>query len=79
MESYWWGVGGGENGGKSTGNKKYKWWVQNGQGEGNNSIGNGEAKELIYMTHGHELRGEGMWVEGVFRAAGNKEGEMGQM
>ena len=22
----------------------------------NNSIGNGEAKELIYMTHGHELR-----------------------
>ena len=23
-----------------------------------NSIGNGEAKELICMTHGHELRGE---------------------
>ena len=21
-----------------------------------NSMGNGEAKELIYMTHGHELR-----------------------
>ena len=21
-----------------------------------NSIGNGEAKELLYMTHGHELR-----------------------
>ena len=26
-------------------------------GEVKNSIGNGEAKELIYMTHGHELRG----------------------
>ena len=22
-----------------------------------NSIGNGETRELIYMTHGHELRG----------------------
>ena len=22
-----------------------------------NSVGNGEAKELICMTHGHELRG----------------------
>ena len=22
-----------------------------------NSMGNGEAKELIYVTHGHELRG----------------------
>ena len=27
------------------------------QGEIKNSIGNGEAKELICMTHGHELRG----------------------
>ena len=25
------------------------------------SIGNGEAKELICMTHGHELRGEEWW------------------
>ena len=25
-----------------------------------NSIGNGEAKELIHMTHGHELKGENM-------------------
>ena len=25
-------------------------------GEGKNSIGSGEAKELICMTHGHELR-----------------------
>ena len=30
------------------------------QGEGKNSVGNVEAKELISMTHGHELQG-GMW------------------
>ena len=27
------------------------------QGEGKNSVGNVEAKELISMTHGHELQG----------------------
>ena len=32
----------------------------NRQGEGKNSVGNVEAKELISMTHGHELQG-GMW------------------
>ena len=47
---------GGENGGKGTGNKKHNWQVQNRQGEVKNSMGNGEAKELICMTHGHELR-----------------------
>ena len=30
---------------------------------GVNSIGNGEAKKLICMTHGHELRG-GLLLEG---------------
>ena len=38
--------------------------MQKRQGEVKNSIENGEAKELICMTHGHELRGElpeGMW------------------
>ena len=30
--------------------------MENRQGEGKNSIGNVEAKEFIYMTHGHELR-----------------------
>ena len=45
------------NGGKSTGNKKHKWQAQNRQGEVKNSIGNGEANELICMTHGHRLRG----------------------
>ena len=33
--------------------------MENRQGEGN-SVGNVEAKELISMTHGHELSG-GMW------------------
>ena len=48
--------GEGEKGGKGTGNKKHKWQVQNRQGEVKNSVGNGEAKELIWTTHGHELR-----------------------
>ena len=35
------------------------------RGEVKNSIGNGEAKELIYITHGHEPRGECMWEGGA--------------
>ena len=31
--------------------------MENRQGEGKNSVGNVEAKELINMTHGHELKG----------------------
>ena len=50
------GWGRGENGRKDTGNKKLKWQVQNRQGELKNSIGNVEAKELMCMTHGHELK-----------------------
>ena len=43
------------------------------------SIGNGEAKELICMNHGHELRGRGRWWEGS-RAVGEKgEKEMRQL
>ena len=30
--------------------------VQNRQGEANNSMGNGEAKELMRTSHGHELK-----------------------
>ena len=48
-----------ENGRKGTGNKKHKWQVQNRQGEVKNNVGNGEAKELICTTHGHELRWRG--------------------
>ena len=50
------GEGEGE-GGKGTEKKQRKWQVENRQGEGKNSIGNREAKELISMTHGHELQG----------------------
>ena len=55
----------GRMGGKGIGNKKYKWQVQNRQGEVMNSIGNGEAKELICTTHGHELRGGLLVGQGV--------------
>ena len=60
MEITWWvisGAVGGERGGKGTENKQHKWQVENKQGEVKNSIGNVEAKELIYMTRGHELKG----------------------
>ena len=61
------GRGSKENGGKGTGNKKHKWQVPNRQGEDKSSMGNGEAKDIICMTHGQELRGgmlEGMGVPG---------------
>ena len=42
-------------------------------------MGNGEAKELICMTQGHELRGR-MLVEGGNRVEGNRgEKKMGQL
>ena len=52
------GRGWGEIGGKGVGNKKHNWQVKNRQGEVKNSTGNGESKELICATQGHELRGE---------------------
>ena len=45
-----------ENGGKCSGNKKHKWQVENRHRKVKNSMGNREAKELICMTHGHELK-----------------------
>ena len=57
MEGYQWGRG---EKGKGTENKQHEWQVENRQREGKNSIGKGEAKEFICMTHGHELQG-GMW------------------
>ena len=49
---------------------KYKCQLQNSQGDVTYSMGNGVAKELIHITHGHEqwcedcLREEGYWVDG---------------
>ena len=48
---------------KGTGNKKHKRLVQNRQGKVKNSIGNGETKELICVTDGHELRAGECWWE----------------
>ena len=39
--------------------------MENRQGEGKNSVGNVEAKELISMTHGHELWGGNVGGRGV--------------
>ena len=50
-----------EDWGKGRGNKKHKWYIQNRQEKVKNSIGHGEAKELIWTTHGHKLRGEECW------------------
>ena len=50
--------------------------MENRQGKGKNSVGNVEAKELINMTHGHELKekGECEW-EGVCREEGSEGGK----
>ena len=65
-------------GGKGTENKQHKWQVENRQGEGKSSTGNVEAKELISMTHEHELQGRN--VGGRGGQDGVKwGGEMGQL
>ena len=63
--------GRGENEGKGTGNKKHKWQAQNRQGKVKNNVGNGEAKELVCMTHGHGLRWGNDGRRG-YKADGNK-------
>ena len=45
------------------------------QGEGKNSIGNVEAKELIYMTHGHELKGGNVGGRECTRGRGIEAGK----
>ena len=75
MEGYQRGVGG-EEWGKGTGNKKHKLQVQNRQGKVKNSIRNEEAKELICMTHGHEVRwgnAGGKWGTGWKGIKGRKK------
>ena len=78
MEGCQWG---GEWGrmGENTGNKKHKWQVQNKQGEVKNNLGNVEAKELMCMTHGHELRwgnDGGRWDTGWRGIRGEKMGQL---
>ena len=52
--------------------------MENRQGEGKNSVGNVEVKELINMTHGHELWG-GVWEGGGWAGWSGVGGEMGQL
>ena len=68
--------GDGENRGKGAGIKKHNWQVQNRQGNVKNSTGNGEAKELAYMTHGHELWWGLLEGRGVMGKR-DKEGKIG--
>ena len=74
MEGYQWGERR-KNEGKGTGNKKHKWQVRNRQVEVKNRIGNGGAKELMCMTHGHELKGE---IAGGNAGTGQVLGRRGQ-
>ena len=46
--------------------------MENRQGEGKNSIGNVEAKELICMTHRHELLWEGGGVQDGVESGGGE-------
>ena len=78
MEITWWVINRGV-GGEGTENKQYKWQVENRQGEGKNSVGNVEAKELVGMTHGHEVQWGECGREGVGRMEWNEGGEMGQL
>ena len=49
--------------------------MENRQGEGKNSVGNVEAKELISMTHGHELEGGNVGGRGYAGCSGVKGGK----
>ena len=60
--------------GEGTENKQHKWQVENRQGEGKNSVGNVEAKELICVTHGHELQWGNVGGRGWAGDCGVKEG-----
>ena len=68
---------GGASGGKGIENKQHKWQGENRQGEGKNSVGTVEAKELISMTHGHELQGGNVGGRGWSGWSG--VGGMGQL
>ena len=70
MEGWQLGWGSGRMGGKVRGLRSKNWSVQNRQEDVKNSMGHGVTKELIRMTHGHELSG------GILLGGGAK-GEIG--
>ena len=59
--------------GKVQGLRSTNWQVLNRQGDVKNSIRNGEATELMCMTHGHELRGGLLEEMGVLGGGGQRE------
>ena len=75
MEGYQQGSGRGRGGGKV---QRISSMVENRQGEGKNSVGNVEVKELIGMTHGHELKERNAGRRGCAGQRGIKEGEWGK-
>ena len=75
MEGYQQGSGTGKEWGKGTENKQHKLQVENRQGEGKNNIGNVEAKELVCVTHGHELQGVNVGWRGWAGWSGLKGGK----
>ena len=56
MESYQWVGEEGRMGGKVQGIRSINGRYKIDRGEVKNSVGNGETKEFICTTHGHELR-----------------------
>ena len=71
MEGYQWGGGKGRIAEKVQGIRSINDRYEIDRGEVKNSMGNGEAKELICTTHGHELR----W--GVMLEVGGVQGTGG--
>ena len=67
----------GENRGKGAEISSIYWYIQNRQEDVKNSIGNGVAKELICMTHGHELRRGLLEGVGGIRWRGTKGNKLG--
>ena len=53
--------------------------MQNRQVDVKNSIGNGEAKELMCTTHGHELRGRIAGGNGAMGQKGANGKKLGQL
>ena len=51
------------------------WESQNSHGMLRASVGNGEAKELICMTHGHEQRWGNHWTELGVLGGGGQSGK----
>ena len=80
MEGYQWGGKGGRErmGEKVQGIRSINGRYKNRQVVVKNSRGNGEAKELICMTHGHETKGGGGWGEDVDGGVQGRRGIKGR-